>query len=295
MENNFDFRSSFMYDSETDCSLFISKDTYNKLLDYNKKGYELKLYIPYAAKKVDTYNVVSYIKGKDSTLPPLILSSHFDHMGEDLLGNIYSGALDNASGTAFVLELARYIKSLPTPNRDIIFISFNGEELGLLGSKHFVENNYNNIKTAIAINFDMIGGNNTLPITFMTNESTVKSRSNFSVIESLETNANNSLFQYSILFADSSDHASFTEKGISSVTLCDYDTSRLHTLKDKAELINETSINRAFSIVNKTILNNAYDNWQFIIYKDNTFYGSQVLLFIFILIPISLSLRKKLF
>lgn len=288
-EDNINFRSSFIYDSNLDMQLFISRECYNNLINYLEKNYILQVFIPYKAESINTFNVIGYIEGKDNSLPPLILTSHFDHMGEDLLNNIYPGALDNSSGSAFLIELAKYIKKLPKPNRDIIFISFNGEELGLLGSKHFVENNYNNIKNSTVINFDMIGGDYSIPITFMKGSNNLNR--DFSIIQSLEFTAINDSFNYAILSGEYSDHGSFTERGIDAITLCDYDIKRIHTLDDKTEFIDRKSIERAFSIVNKNILNICYGNYKFI-YK-NTFILSLSLLIILIILSSLYIIRKK--
>jgi Zn-dependent M28 family amino/carboxypeptidase len=88
-------------------------------------------------------NVVALLRGSD---PPLrneyvVYTAHSDHLGisEPVNGdNIYNGALDNASGTACLLEIAKaFSRANPRPRRSILFVSVTGEEAGLLGSDYF--------------------------------------------------------------------------------------------------------------------------------------------------------------
>src|SRR5690606_41714780 len=70
---------------------------------------------------------------------------------------IRTGAEDNASGTAVVMELARVLSANP-PRRSVLFVLFSGEELGLLGSLHFVDNLPVPMERVQAmVNFDMVG------------------------------------------------------------------------------------------------------------------------------------------
>jgi Zn-dependent M28 family amino/carboxypeptidase len=74
------------------------------------------------------------------------------------LGTVHPGADDNASGTAGVLELARWAAHQQKPNRGILFLAFAGEELGLLGSEWYVNHPTYPLEKAVAmINMDMIG------------------------------------------------------------------------------------------------------------------------------------------
>lgn len=100
---------------------------------------------------------------KDQTL---IIGAHFDHLGRGGQGSldptsreIHNGADDNASGTTGLLELARRLGPKPAENsRRILYLAFAGEELGLLGSKHYVEHPLFPLdKTVGMINLDMIG------------------------------------------------------------------------------------------------------------------------------------------
>jgi hypothetical protein len=106
-------------------------------------------------------NVIGLLKGLDTNLPCIVISAHHDHDGRNGK-NIYYGAVDNASGTAAMIEIAAMMNKAAQkglrPKRSIIFASFTGEERGLLGSQYYVEHPvYPMNKTKAVINIDMLG------------------------------------------------------------------------------------------------------------------------------------------
>jgi aminopeptidase YwaD len=121
-------------------------------------------------KKAMTQNVIGMIEGTDPVLKGeyIVIGGHYDHLGFGGAGSgsrmpdtvaIHNGADDNASGTALVIELAGKLASVKSQlKRSIIFISFTGEEMGLLGSKYFVDHPVVDLKKIRAMfNFDMVG------------------------------------------------------------------------------------------------------------------------------------------
>jgi Zn-dependent M28 family amino/carboxypeptidase len=118
------------------------------------------------ARVVNSNNVVAKIEGSDPKLKNeyVIYSAHWDHLGIDerLPGErskqIYHGALDNASGVAALLELAKAYKALPkAPKRSILFVATTAEERGLLGAKYYASNPLYSLKNTVAnINIDGI-------------------------------------------------------------------------------------------------------------------------------------------
>jgi hypothetical protein len=92
---------------------------------------------------VTSPNVVAKLEGSDPALKNeyLVYTAHLDHLGigEPVKGDsIYNGALDNASGSAILLEVARaFSQTNPHPKRSILFVAVTGEEAGLLGSDYF--------------------------------------------------------------------------------------------------------------------------------------------------------------
>jgi hypothetical protein len=109
-------------------------------------------------------NVIGVIRGSDPALRDtcVLITAHYDHLGvnPNLEGDqIFNGANDNASGTTGVIELAAAFATMdPKPKRSIVFIAFQGEERGLLGSRHYAENPLFPIeKTVAMINLEQIG------------------------------------------------------------------------------------------------------------------------------------------
>lgn len=100
-------------------------------------------------------NVIGKIEGKNKD-SLIVITAHYDHLGK--VGNIYfPGANDNASGTAFMLNLAKYYTQ-NKPENTIIFIAFGAEEAGLVGSYYFVENPLIDLKKIkFLLNFDIMG------------------------------------------------------------------------------------------------------------------------------------------
>lgn len=113
-------------------------------------------------------NVIGFL---DNGAPyTIVIGAHYDHLGlghdknsreANPEGKIHNGADDNASGTAGVLELARYLsetKRYPKPKFNFLFMCFSGEELGLIGSKKWCDApTYSLDKITYMINMDMIG------------------------------------------------------------------------------------------------------------------------------------------
>ena len=112
--------------------------------------------------KVKSENLAGVMEGSDATLRReyVVVSAHLDRLGigEPVNGDkIYNGAMDDASGIASLLEIARGIKeSGEKPQRSILFLAVTGEEKGLLGSRYFAEHPTVDRKTIVAdLNMDM--------------------------------------------------------------------------------------------------------------------------------------------
>ncbi len=110
-------------------------------------------------RQITSKNVAAKIVGSTKPDEYVIYTAHWDHLGRDttLKGDqIYNGALDNASGCAGLIEIARaYTKLATPPERSILFLSVTGEEKGLLGSKYYAEHPlYPLTKTLADINMD---------------------------------------------------------------------------------------------------------------------------------------------
>lgn len=113
------------------------------------------------------FNIASLIRGYSPRAPDVvIIGAHRDHFGLQG-GRLFAGADDNASGTAVMLEVARVLASAPAaPKRSILFLSFSGEEQGLLGSRHYVSQPIVPLTSTVGmINIDHAGvGNGRLTV-----------------------------------------------------------------------------------------------------------------------------------
>lgn len=97
-----------------------------------------------ASNQVTTHNVIARLPGATHPDETVLYTAHWDHIGvgaADAEGDtIFNGAVDNATGTAGLLELARAFGAGPRPQRSIVMISFTAEESGLLGSEYYASN-----------------------------------------------------------------------------------------------------------------------------------------------------------
>jgi hypothetical protein len=111
-------------------------------------------------------NIAAFIDNKAAHT--VVIGAHYDHLGHGEDGNsmdakktgeIHNGADDNASGTAALLEIAGWVKhQKKMKHYNYLFINFSGEELGLLGSKHFVKDEkIDSVHTSYMLNMDMVG------------------------------------------------------------------------------------------------------------------------------------------
>jgi Zn-dependent M28 family amino/carboxypeptidase len=127
-------------------------------------GFRLTGNVTTTIRPFESHNVVARIDGSDPKLKDeaVLYTAHHDHLGisaPDKTGDrIYNGAVDNASGTALLLELARvWSKVTPAPKRSILFAAVAAEEQGLLGSEFYGENpTVPAGKIALGLNFDAI-------------------------------------------------------------------------------------------------------------------------------------------
>jgi hypothetical protein len=119
------------------------------------------------ARTVVGKNVVGILPGRDPILrnQTVVLGAHYDHLGlggfgsldPDSNGRVHNGADDNASGVAGLIQVAARLAASP-PARTVVFIAFSGEELGLLGSAHYVKQPIYPLSGTLAmVNLDMVG------------------------------------------------------------------------------------------------------------------------------------------
>lgn len=113
--------------------------------------------------ELSTENMVAFLEGTDLKDEVLVISSHYDHIGQNEDGTVINnGADDDGSGTTGVMEIAEAFaqatKEGNRPRRSILFLNVTGEEKGLLGSAYYADNPLFPIdKTVNNLNIDMIG------------------------------------------------------------------------------------------------------------------------------------------
>jgi aminopeptidase YwaD len=145
--------------------IYITKDAYLKYFKDSEASYDIEYAVEIGDAFRSSNNVVGYI---DNNAPlTIVLGAHFDHLGYGEDGNsmlrgtqhmIHNGADDNASGTSALLELAFLLKKIKSKQYNFLFIAFSAEELGLNGSKYFVEHPTVDLsKVNYMINMDMVG------------------------------------------------------------------------------------------------------------------------------------------
>ncbi|MBK9291683.1 MAG: M28 family peptidase [Bacteroidetes bacterium] len=195
------------------------------------------------------YNVGGMVRGHIQPDSFVVFVAHYDHLGRMGRNAIFPGASDNASGTATVLDLARYYAAHPEKAYySMIFLLVSGEEAGLLGSRHFVEHPpYDLTKTRFVINFDMVGtGSQGLNV--------FNAQANPSAFDALKS-MNESHGWFDELRARgascNSDHCPFHQKGIPAFFLLTSgsENRHYHNVYDKAELLPFTKYEALFHLV----------------------------------------------
>ena len=144
-------------------------DREEKPASYALPGVQVALEVSLEETRQRTENVIGILPGSDPTLKDesIVIGAHYDHVGfghygareSRNSGRIHYGADDNASGTAVLLQLAERLSRAPVkPARTIIFVAFSAEELGLHGSRQYVNSPPTPLaSTRAMVNLDMVG------------------------------------------------------------------------------------------------------------------------------------------
>jgi len=122
-------------------------------------GLSLDAAINQTVETVESRNVVGEIKGTETPDEYVLYMAHWDHLGNEGTGedHIFNGAVDNATGTAAILEIAKGFADQGAPKRSAIFVAVTAEESGLLGSAYYAEDPIVPLgKTVAGINIDAI-------------------------------------------------------------------------------------------------------------------------------------------
>jgi Peptidase family M28/PDZ domain/PA domain len=213
----------------------------------------MSIHVDIETTRATVNNVLAYLPGKSDEY--VIVGAHYDHLGRgnydslapSQIGQIHPGADDNASGTAGVLQLARMFAPMKGQlQRGILFASFAGEELGLLGSAHWVQHPTLPLDKAVAmLNMDMIGRikDDKVYIGGVGTGSTLKP-----VIEQAASKSNFKV-EYSPGGYSASDHTSFVTKHIPVLFFFSGLHSDYHKPSDTWDKINAQSAARLVDVV----------------------------------------------
>jgi Zn-dependent M28 family amino/carboxypeptidase len=108
-----------------------------------------------SSKVITSHNIVARIDGTKRPNETVMYSAHWDHLGvgaPDAKGDkIYNGAVDNATGTAALIELARAFAGQPKPERSVVFLNVTAEEKGLLGSEYYASKPLYPLATTVGV------------------------------------------------------------------------------------------------------------------------------------------------
>jgi aminopeptidase YwaD len=189
-------------------------------------------------KKRAASNVAAFINnGATNTI---VIGAHYDHLGYNEDKNaldtghvIHNGADDNASGTAALLEIARLLQKKSPARNNYLFLHFSGEELGLLGSKYWIENPTMTGSINYMINMDMVGRYDT------SHKLTVGGYGTSSKWNAIWKAANTPLIvKFDSTGSGPSDHASFYRAGIPVQFFFTGSHPDYHKASDDADKIN---------------------------------------------------------
>lgn len=225
------FKKNIVSNSNSSIHIIQISDEMYKTLESNKDG-NIEIQFKYIEETIKANNIVGKIRGNDNN-KAVVLSAHFDHVG--MAGkDIYRGAVDNASGTSLLLNLAEKLKDYykdKAPDIDIVIAFFNGEESNLQGSKELVKILKEDYGALYNINFDCIGIKNGGDLTVG-----MKSGINSKLMEDLKSFFDKSGYNASIENANlMSDHFAFLENNITAINIAQRNVDKIHTVDDILE------------------------------------------------------------
>ena len=221
---------------------------------------------------LSSQNIVGFVVGSDPKLREeyIVVGAHYDHLGSRTIkvdGRdslfIFSGADDNASGIAILLEMAKAAAQQPYLfKRSLVFVTFGAKEMGIAGSWYFVQRAFSPIKNVVLmLNLDMLGRSG---VRNPFSAYTVTPRSNLS--NALHTVAEFPLVpQPKVLDTDyfPSDHKNFAENKIPSILFTTGIHSDYHTPKDKGNLLDYAEMERRMNYIYSFLKQMANEDEQF--------------------------------
>ena len=218
--------------------IYFTKKGFAKFFDDELATYQIETDISFEHPTRTAHNLVGFIDNHAANT--IILGAHLDHLGYnqdkhglDLNNLVHNGADDNASGTAALMELAKSLLKKSPKNNNYLFIHFSGEELGLLGSKYWLDHPTYQGSFNYMINMDMVGRYDTLRKLTIGGFGTSSKWA-----EVLSKTSTPLLTHYDSAGTGPSDHASFYRKDMPVLFLFTGSHSDYHKATDDADKIN---------------------------------------------------------
>jgi hypothetical protein len=244
---------------------YLTEKGRDKFIKEETDTYTIDIQLAVEPKIRKSKNVVGFLD--NNAQYTVVIGAHFDHLGYGEDGNsmirngqpdIHNGADDNASGTASMIELAFQLKGNKAKHYNYLFIGFSAEELGLNGSKYFVENPTISLNTVnYMINMDMVGRMNDSTKTI-----TVGGYGTSPSWQNMVASVKNKSF--SIKFDSSgtgpSDHTSFYRKDIPVLFFFTGLHTDYHKPTDDADKINYVGMSQIIRFIQQMIENDRTPN-----------------------------------
>ncbi len=214
---------------------------------------QIELQVSLSHKVRKARNIIAYINNNAANT--VVLGAHYDHLGYgedknalDAVHEVHNGADDNASGTAALLELARKLKFQSPKQNNYLLMHFSGEELGLMGSKYWLDNPTLQTTANYMINMDMVGRYDTA------RKLTIGGYGTSPVWGQMVPElAKNLAFKLDSAGTGPSDHASFYRKDIPVLFFFTGSHPDYHKASDDWEKINYKGINEIVQLVYKIV------------------------------------------
>ncbi|WP_051417281.1 M20/M25/M40 family metallo-hydrolase [Sediminibacterium salmoneum] len=233
--------------------IYVKPTAVKKYFSDLSASLQIELQVSLSNKVRKARNIIAYINNNAANT--VVLGAHYDHLGYgedknalDAVHEVHNGADDNASGTAALLELARKWKTQSPKQNNYLLMHFSGEELGLMGSKYWLENPTIQTKANYMINMDMVGRYDTARKLTIGGYGTSPVWGN--MVPEL---AKNLAFKLDSAGTGPSDHASFYRKDIPVLFFFTGSHPDYHKASDDWEKINYKGINEIVQLVYKIV------------------------------------------
>lgn len=247
----------------------LTAEAYERLQE--AVGSELRILFEADVEEIEAANVVGRITGRNSN-QAIVISAHFDHVG--WVGDmVYYGAIDNASGVAVLLDLAdKLMKDVQNGfvfEQDILFVAFNGEESGMLGSQQFVQDIMHRYKDIYNLNIDSIYA---APLAVTSSDEEAVQQLVSDTLAHLRQQGIDAEFE----IRTQSDHDSFLKQHMNAISISSQNLSgRIHLSSDTADRIDNKFLEQVsealhdFLIANHDVVYEHYHEHEFANHSSN--------------------------